>query len=230
MEKTRLLIADDHPAFREGLSRLLEEEEDLECVGVSADGEEAVRMVEELHPDVAIIDVSMPNLDGIKATEKIKAACPGTAVLMISAFDYQSYVLASLKAGASGYMSKDRPLRELISAIRLVRGGDSILDLKATDTIVQCLINSERGGKTGLDELQSRELDVIKLTAKGMSNKDIADGLFISERTVQTHLINIFRKLGVNSRTQAVLYALRKGWITLSAVCLVEVITETPVI
>ena len=216
MEKIRLLIADDHPAFREGLSRLLEEEEDLECVGISADGEEAVRMVEELHPDVAIIDVSMPNLDGIKATEKIKAACPDTAVLMISAFDYQSYVLASLKAGASGYMSKDRPLRELISAIRLVRGGDSILDLKATDTIVQCLIDSERGGKTGFDELQSRELDVIKLTAKGMSNKDIADELFISERTVQTHLINIFRKLGVSSRTQAVLYALRKGWITIN--------------
>ena len=228
MEKTRLLIADDHPAFREGLSRLLEEEEDLECVGISADGEEAVRMVEELHPDVAIIDVSMPTLDGIKATEKIKAACPNTAVLMISAFDYQSYVLASLKAGASGYMSKDRPLQELISAIRLVRGGDSILDLKATDTIVQCLIDSEHGGKIGSDELQSRELDVIKLTAKGMSNKDIADELFISERTVQTHLINIFRKLGVNSRTQAVLYALRKGWITLSAIYLVEVIAETP--
>ena len=230
MEKTRLLIADDHPAFREGLSRLLEEEEDLECVGISADGEEAVRMVEELHPDVAIIDVSMPTLDGIKATEKIKAACPNTAVLMISAFDYQSYVLASLKAGASGYMSKDRPLQELISAIRLVRGGDSILDLKATDTIVQCLIDSEHGGKIGSDELQSRELDVIKLTAKGMSNKDIADELFISERTVQTHLINIFRKLGVNSRTQAVLYALRKGWITLSAIYLVEVIAETPAI
>lgn len=228
MEKTRLLIADDHPAFREGLSRLLEEEEDLECIGISADGEEAVRMVEELHPDVAIIDVSMPNLDGIKATEKIKAACPDTAVLMISAFDYQSYVLASLKAGASGYMSKDRPLQELISAIRLVRGGDSILDLKATDTIVQCLIDSERGGKAGFDELQSRELDVIKLTARGMSNKDIANELFISERTVQTHLINIFRKLGVNSRTQAVLYALRKGWITLSAVYLLELITETP--
>lgn len=215
MGKTRLLIADDHPAFREGLSRLLEEEEDLECVAIAADGEEAVRMAEELRPDVALIDVSMPNIDGITAIKKIKAACPETAVLMISAFDYQSYVLASLKAGASGYMSKGRPLRELISAIRLVRDGDSILDLKATDTIVQCLIGSEQGGKTDFDELQSRELDVIKLTAKGMSNKDIADKLFISERTVQTHLINIFRKLGVNSRTQAVLYALKKGWITL---------------
>jgi DNA-binding NarL/FixJ family response regulator len=215
MEKIRLLIADDHPAFREGLSKLLEEEEDLECVATSADGEEAIKMVEELHPDVAIIDVSMPNLDGIKATEKIKATCPDTAVLMISAFDYQSYVLASLQAGASGYMSKDRPLRELISAIRLVHGGDSILDLKATDTIVRCLIDSGRDRKTSFDELQPRELDVIKLTAKGMSNKDIADELFISERTVQTHLNNIFRKLGVNSRTQAVLYVLRKGWITL---------------
>ena len=214
MEKIRLLIADDHPTFREGLSRLLEEEEDLECVAISADGTEAVKLAKELRPDVAIIDVSMPNLDGIKATEQIKAACPDTAVLMVSAFDYQSYVLASLQAGASGYMSKDRPLHELISAIRLVRGGDSILDLKATDTIVHCLIDSGRGSKTGFDELQSRELDVIKLAAKGMSSKDIADELFISERTVQTHLINIFRKLGVNTRTQAVLHALRKGWIT----------------
>jgi DNA-binding NarL/FixJ family response regulator len=216
MEKIRLLIADDHPTFREGLSRLLEEEEDLECVAISADGEEAVKLAKELRPDVAIIDVSMPNLDGIKATEQIKAACPDTAVLMVSAFDYQSYVLASLQAGASGYMSKDRPLHELISAIRLVRDGDSILDLKATDTIVHCLIDSGRGSKTGFDELQSRELDVIKLAAKGMSSKDIADELFISERTVQTHLINIFRKLGVNTRTQAVLHALRKGWITLN--------------
>ena len=216
MEKIRLLIADDHPTFREGLSRLLEEEEDLECVAISADGTEAVKLAKELRPDVAIIDVSMPNLDGIKATEQIKAACPDTAVLMVSAFDYQSYVLASLQAGASGYMSKDRPLHELISAIRLVRGGDSILDLKATDTIVHCLIDSGRGSKTGFDELQSRELDVIKLAAKGMSSKDIADELFISERTVQTHLINIFRKLGVNTRTQAVLHALRKGWITLN--------------
>jgi len=216
MEKIRLLIADDHPTFREGLSRLLEEEKDLECVAISADGEEAVKLAKELRPDVAIIDVSMPNLDGIKATEQIKAACPDTAVLMVSAFDYQSYVLASLQAGASGYMSKDRPLHELISAIRLVRDGDSILDLKATDTIVHCLIDSGRGSKTGFDELQSRELDVIKLAAKGMSSKDIADELFISERTVQTHLINIFRKLGVNTRTQAVLHALRKGWITLN--------------
>lgn len=218
MEKIRLLIADDHPTFREGLSRLLEEEEDLECVAISADGTEAVKLAKELHPDVAIIDVSMPNLDGIKATKEIKAACPDTAVLMVSAFDYHSYVLASLQAGASGYMSKDRPLRELISAIRLVRGGDSILDLKATDTIVHCLTDRGRGSKTGFDELQSRELDVIKLTAKGMSSKDIADELFISERTVQTHLINIFRKLGVNTRTQAVLHALRKGWITLDDV------------
>lgn len=215
MEKIRLLIVDDHPAFREGLSRLLEEEEDLECVAISADGTEAIKLAKELHPDVAIIDVSMPNLDGIKATEEIKATCPDTAVLMVSAFDYHSYVLASLQAGASGYMSKDRPLRELISAIRLVHGGDSILDLKATDTIVHSLIDSGRGPKTGFGELQPRELDVIKLTAKGMSNKDIADELFISERTVQTHLNNIFRKLEVNSRTQAVLYALRKGWITL---------------
>ena len=215
MEKIRLLIADDHPAFREGLALLLQGEEDLECVATSADGIEAVRLAKELQPDVAIIDVSMPNLNGIQAARQIRATCPATAILMISAFDYESYVLASLQAGATGYMLKDRPLRELVSAIRLVSSGDSVLDLKATNTILQFLNSSGDGSAIDFEHLLPRELEVVKLIAKGMNNKDIAEHLFISERTVQTHLVNIFRKLKVNSRTQAVIYALRKGWVTI---------------
>jgi len=215
MDKIRLMIADDHPTFREGLSRLLEDEEDLECIAKPTDGVEAVRLAKELRPDVAIIDVSMPNLNGIEAVKQIKAACPDTVVLMVSAFDYESYVLASLQAGASGYMSKSTPLRELVSAIRLVHRGESVLDIKATDKIVRHLTAGDSSGKMFSEGLHTRELEIIKLAARGMSNKGIADELFISERTVQTHLVNIFRKTGTSSRTQAVLYVLKKGWITL---------------
>ena len=215
MEKIRLLIADDHPTFLEGLSRLLQDEEDLECIAKSTDGVETIKLAKELEPDVAIIDVSMPNLNGIEAAKQIKAACPTTAVLMISGFEYQSYIVASLQAGARGYMSKNAPLNEIVSAIRLVHKGGSVLDLKDTDKVVRYL--TARGGSNKIDfeQLQSRELEVLKLAAKGMSNKEIAKELFISERTVQTHLVNIFRKLGVGSRTQAVLDGLRKGWLTL---------------
>jgi len=217
MEKIRLLIADDHPTFREGLARLLEDEEDLECIAEASDGVGAVNLARELSPDVAIIDVSMPDLSGIEAAKQIKAACPGVAILMVSAFDYQSYILASLRAGARAYMSKNTPLRELVSAIRLVHSGGSVFDLKATDKVLRYVSAGEDVYKTGFEPLYPRELDILRLVAKGMSNKVIAEELFISERTVQTHLVNIFRKLGVSSRTQAVLYALREGWVTLDS-------------
>jgi len=215
VDKITFIIADDHPTFRDGLSRLLEDEEGLVCVAKSADGIEAVELVKQLQPDVAIIDVSMPNLNGIEAVKQIKAACPKTAVLMVSAFDYQSYILASLQAGAVGYMSKSASLHEIANAIRLVHSGDSVFDAKATEKVVRHLSAGEGSNKTHLGNLQTRELEVLKLAAKGMSNKEIAGELFISERTVQTHLVNIFRKLGVSSRTQAVLHALREGWLTI---------------
>ena len=142
MGKIRLLIADDHPVFRQGLSRLLRDEEDLECVAEPKDGIEAVKLAKELRPDVAIIDISMPKLNGIQAAKQIREACPTTAILIISAFDYQSYILASLQAGAAGYLSKERPLHELISAIRLVYQGSSVLDLKATGKVVDYLTSS----------------------------------------------------------------------------------------
>jgi DNA-binding NarL/FixJ family response regulator len=217
MDKIRLLIADDHPTFRSGLARILEDEEDIECIATAADGTEAVRLVTEMQPDVALIDVCMPNLNGIEATRRIREDCHDTAILIMSAFDCESYVLAALQAGAAGYMMKDTPLNELVSAIRLVRRGDSVLDVKATDKLVHYLRvgSGDDGSGTSSGVLHYRELEVLKLTTRGLSNKDIAAELVISERTVQTHLFNIYRKLGVDSRTQAVLYALREGWITL---------------
>ena len=214
MLKITVVIGDDHPAFREGLSRLLNDETDIQCVGKAADGLEVVLLVKESRPNVAIIDVSMPNLNGIEAVKQIKAACPGTAILIVSAFDYHSYVLASLQAGALGYMSKDRPLSELVSAIRLVNNGDSVIGIKTTDKIMNHLTGGYKGDRV-FKQLLPREIEVLRLAAKGMSNKGIAAELIISERTVQTHLVNIFKKLQVNSRTQAVLHALTKGWLTL---------------
>jgi len=219
MNKIKLLIVDDHPTFSKGLSQQLEAEEDFECVGIAADGIAAISMSKRLKPDVALVDVSMPKLNGTRAAKEIRKNCPNTAIIMLSAFDYEAYILASLRAGARGYILKTAPLDKIISAIRLVHKGESVLDISVTDKLVHHLrpkgLKDDGHDNIRFDMLHPRELEIIDLAAKGMSNKEIANELVISERTVQTHLVNIFRKLGANSRTQAVLYALREGWIEL---------------
>jgi two-component system, NarL family, response regulator LiaR len=212
MEKIRVVIADNHPAFREGLCRLLSDEKELEVVGQAGDGEEIVNLSKDLKPDVAIVDVAMPKLSGIEATKRIKETSPNTAVLIVSAFNYQTYILASLRAGAAGYLTKDTPIRELVTAVRLAYAGDGIIDRSAANNIIRHLIADKDGKKDSLD-LYPREIEVLKLTAKGMRNKEIAKELNISERTVQAHLSNIFNKLEVDSRTEAVLQALKEGWL-----------------
>ena len=214
VEKIHILVADDHPAFREGLCRLLEDEDDLEIVAKADNGGQAVRLALQLKPEVVVIDVDMPELNGIEAAKQIKANCPTIAILIVSAFSYQSYILAALRAGAAGYLLKSAPLRELISAIRLVHAGEGIFDLKAVGKILSRLTAETRDDVRVFEPLNRRELDVLKLAAKGMSNKVIAEELFISPRTVQTHLVNIFGKLQVGSRTEAVLRALKEGWFT----------------
>ena len=209
MQKIRVVIADNHPTFREGLSRLISEEE-IEVVGQAADGDEVVILAKNLKPDVAILDVSMPKLNGIEATKLIKENTPQTAVLMVSAFNNQNYVVASLRAGASGYLTKDTPIRELVNAVHLAHAGDNVIDRKASNDIIRNLIANKDNKKGHLD-LYPREMEVLKLTSNGMRNKEIAKELRISERTVQAHLSNIFSKLEVNSRTEAVLQALKQG-------------------
>lgn len=212
MQKIRVVVADNHPAFREGLCRLLADEKELEIVGRAGDGEEIVTLSKELQPDVAIVDIAMPKQNGIEATRLIKEASPNTAVLIVSAFNYQNYILASLRAGATGYLTKDTPMRELVTAVRLANAGDGVIDRSAASHIIHQLIQ-KKDGKKGNFDLFPREIEVIKLTAKGMRNKEIAKALSISERTVQAHLSNIFAKLEVNSRTEAVLQALKQGWL-----------------
>jgi len=215
VDKIKLLIADDHPPFVEGLTLLLERQSDLEVVATPTHGEEAVKLAKELHPDVAIIDVAMPRLNGIEAAKQIKAACPDTAILMFSAYGYEPYLLASLQAGVSGYMLKSSPVPDLIRAIRSVHDGQAIFDFQAVREVLRELVTDIDGECRRHHRLHKRELEVLRLAAKGISNKEIAKRLDISNRTVQTHLLRIFRKLGVSSRTEAVLRAVKEGWLTL---------------
>ncbi len=216
MAKTpiRVLIADDHPTFAQGLSRLLDDQPDLEAVGIAADGEEAVRLARELKPDVVVIDISMPKLNGIKATKQIKSELPNTIVLVLSAYGYHPYVLSALEAGAGGYLLKNVPLRELLNAIRALRAGETVLDQTVAEKILRTLFRPQASAPASA-MLTQREVEVLRLGARGLSNKEIAEKLFISERTAQSALTSVFQKLGVASRLEAVLQALKEGWLTM---------------
>lgn len=216
MDKITVLIADDHILFRDGLRRLFEDEEDIECVGMAGDGEEAVELTKNLHPDVVLIDIAMPKMDGIEAAKHIRAACPNSVILVISAYDYEHYVRACIDAGADGYLLKNRTLGDsLISAIRMVHAGEDVFDRKIIKNTVQGLLAGKGEKRLRWGGLGSRELEILRLAMKGMSNKEIASKLNISDQTVGTHFVNIFRKLGVESRLEAVLYALKKGWVNI---------------
>jgi len=164
---------------------------------------------------VAIVDVTMPVIDGIEATKQIKAECADTNVLIVSAHSFGSYILAALKAGAAGYVLKTAALDEIVNAVRLLHAGEGVFDLKAGGRVLCRLAGGSVDGRDAVELLHPRELEVLRLAARGMGNKEIARELVISERTVHSHLINIFRKLKVGSRTEAVLHALKEGWLTL---------------
>jgi NarL family two-component system response regulator LiaR len=210
-----VLIADDHPLVREALHRTLEGEKDIEVVAEAGDGEEAVKLASELKPNVAVMDIIMPKLNGIEATRKIKEIAPDTAILILTAYDDDEYVLGLLNAGAAGYLLKSARGRDLVGAIRAIRSGESVLHPKIiTKLLKRATIAPARGHKES-DLLSERESEVLKLVTSGMNNKEIAKKLFISQRTVKAHLTNIFNKLNVASRSEAIVKGLQWELVTL---------------
>ncbi len=217
MKKISILLAENHVVVRESIRQFLERESRFEVVGEAGDGEEAVQMASQLKPDVIIMDISMPKLNGIEATKQIKALQPSAVVLILTAYDYEQYIFPLLEAGAAGYLLKDVSSRELVSAIQTVYKGEAVLHPAIARKVMERLRQPkvEPTGERASDLLTERETSILKMAARGMTNSDIAQELHLSVRTVGSHLGNIFNKLGVGSRTEAVIQAMKKGWFTL---------------
>ena len=220
MNRIKILIAEDHTVVREGTRQILEQEPDLDVIAEVGDGEEAVRLTGILEPDVAIIDIALPKMDGIEATRQIKALYPKTAVLILSAYDDDQFVFSLVEAGAAGYLLKTIRGQELIEAVRAVCAGESVLHPTIARKVLNrfATVSGELQGQKPSKVLSRRETDVLKLATRGLSNQDIANKLGLSARTVQAHLGHIFNKLQVSSRTEAVVHALKEGWVTLDDV------------
>lgn len=208
MDRITVLIVDDHAVVRQGLRSFLEVQPDVEVVGEAADGAEAVRKVAELVPDVVLMDLVLPGTDGIAATREIRRASPSTRVLVLTSFAEDEKVFPAIKAGAQGYLLKDVLPEELARAIRTVQRGESLLHPEVARKLVQEFARPRDAPE--VEDLTEREVDVLKLIARGLSNREIAAELVISERTVKTHVSNILQKLHLADRTQAALYAVRQ--------------------
>ena len=206
----RVLIADDQTLFRVGLARLLEEDERVKIVGQAGDGAEAVKLAGSLKPDVVLMDLKMPNLDGIEATRQIAAAYPGVKVLLLTTFEADNHVIQALKAGASGYILKDSKPDSIVSSLLAVMAGERVMASAVANRVLEMLTGTTTP-KEFYDGLTGREIEILKLLAGGMANKQIAYKLKISEKTVRNHVSNMYEKLNIYDRSQAVLYAVRKG-------------------
>lgn len=220
-EKIRIILADDHVMLRQGTVALLQREADIEVIGQADNGHQAVELAHRLRPDIVIMDVRMPELSGVEATRQIRERLPAVQVLVLTAHDDEQYIFSLLEAGASGYLLKNAPISELIKAIHQVHQGKSPLSPAIARKIVVRMSSSDEetpdSGQEdeGQSSLTARELEVLQLLAQGMSNRAIAESLTISDRTVHAHLSNIFSKMGVSSRLEAVLSAIQRGWLTL---------------
>jgi NarL family two-component system response regulator LiaR len=204
----RVVLADDHALVREGTAELLERAGGIRVVGQAADGREAVRLTEALRPDVLLLDLAMPELDGLEVARRVHQSCPSTAIVALTAHDEEAYVLAVLEAGASGYLSKASRGQQVVQAVRAAAAGETVLSGNVAASVTRRALGGDAQTRAALT---SREMDVLRAAARGIGNKQIAVELNMSARTVQTHLTRVFAKLGVGSRTEAVLVAMRQG-------------------
>lgn len=211
-EKISVLLADDHHMVRAGIRQLLQGAGDMQVVAEAGDGEEAQALIRKHKPDVAVLDIQMPKVSGIEVTRWVRSAQPGVGVLILTAYDDDPYVMAVLQAGANGYVLKTAKAEELIQAVRDVHEGKSALDPAITRKLMSSLFKSSE--EAPVESLTDRELDVLRLAARGFTNKAIGIQLGISDRTVQGHLAHIFAKMQAASRTEAVMRAVSLGWIS----------------
>jgi two-component system NarL family response regulator len=211
MDRIRVLIADDHTLFRRGVREMLEAEEDMNVVGEAATGREALEQARAMMPDVILMDIKMPDLDGVKAARILHREMPHVGIIFVTSFEDDEFVFQGLQAGGRGYILKDADLGTMLRAIRAVAHGESLLGPTIAQKVMRQFTVLPRKQVPLLDELTPRELEVLTLIAEGRSNKEIARELSISEKTVKNHINNIFSKLHVYDRTQAMLYAIRAG-------------------
>jgi len=211
--KIRILLVDDHAILRQGTRQLIEHESDMMVVGEAANGEEAINLAASLKPDLILLDVAMPGMSGIEVTRRIKEILPDTPVLVLTGYDYDEYIFSLLDIGAAGYLLKDVNGDDLVKAIRDVYSGEPVLHPAVMRKLIDRFKTpfTKQAESAGTETLSEREIEVLKMAAKGVSNKDIAAALVISVRTVQAHMRSIFSKLGVGSRSEAVICGLKKG-------------------
>lgn len=211
----RIMIADDHPLLRQGIRNFLSLEPDFEIIGEAGDGEEAIAQAQSLRPDVLLLDINMPKATGVEVASRLKELCPEVRILALTIQDDENYIMKMIQSGAAGYLLKDVDPSMMVQAIRRIHSGESFVEPSLTKKLFSGITSQEQKqaplapGMLEGDRLSAREIEVLRLIGRGMSNAEIAHELFLSEKTVKNHLTNIFRKIQVTDRTQAVLFAIK---------------------
>ncbi len=211
MAKIRILVADDHALVREGICSLLARRKDMEVVGQAADGRQAIEQTEALHPDVVLMDISMPVMNGLEATQEIRARLPATRILVLTQHENKEYILPMLRAGAAGYVFKRARSADLVNAIRTVHLEGTFLSASITSTLMEEIAASGQANTHDQSLLTTREAEVVRLVAEGLSSREIAERLHLGIKTVETHRAHIMEKVGVHSTVELILYAIRQG-------------------